>query len=103
MQTISGDLRVNRFQDGVGGERRRHIDGDGVGADLLLRFAHRVEHRQAQMGAAAFAGRGAAHHLGAVGDGLLGMKGALLAGEALADHFGVLVDKNGHYLDPSRL
>ena len=52
------------------------------------------------MGGAAFAGRGAAHHLGAIGDGLLGMEGALIAGEALADDLGVLVDKNGHYLEP---
>ncbi len=93
-------FRVDRFQDGVGGEGRRHIDRGSVGADLLLGFAHGVEHRQAQMGLAAFARRGAAHHLGAVGDGLFGMEGALAAGEALADDFGVLVDENGHYLEP---
>jgi hypothetical protein len=43
-----------------------------------------------------FAGTDAADHLGAVGDRLLGMKRALRAREALADHFGVLVDENGH-------
>src|SRR5580700_1286455 len=52
------------------------------------------------MSGAAFARGGAAHHLGAIGDGLLGMEGALIAGEALADHLGVLVDQNGHYLEP---
>ena len=45
---------------------------------------------------AAFAGRDAADHLGAVGDRLLGMEGAVLAGEALADDLGVLVDEDGH-------
>src|SRR5262249_29257072 len=84
------------FQDGVGGERRRHIDGGRIRTDFFLRFAHRVEHGQSQMGLAAFARRGATHHLGAIGDGLLGMEGALRAGEALADDLGVLVDKNGH-------
>src|SRR5215469_6121285 len=49
------------------------------------------------MGRAAFAGRHAADHLGAVGDRLLGMEGAVLAGKALADDLGVLADKDGHY------
>src|SRR5579863_7905379 len=52
------------------------------------------------MDLAAFARRGAAHHLGAIGDCLFGMKGALAAGKALADDPGVLVDENGHYLEP---
>ena len=41
------------------------------------------------MPGAAFARRDAADHLGAVGDRLLGMEGALRAGEALADDLGV--------------
>ena len=32
----------------------------------------------------------------AVGDGLFGMKGTLITSEALADHFCVLVDEDGH-------
>ena len=48
------------------------------------------------MRGAAFARRGTADHLGAVGDRLLGMEGAVLAGKSLADDFGVLVDENGH-------
>ena len=48
------------------------------------------------MRTAAFAGRDAADHLGAVGDRLLGMERALGAGEALADDLGIFVDKNGH-------
>ena len=49
------------------------------------------------MGRAAFAGRDAADHLGAVGDRLLGMERAVLAGDALADDLGVLVDEDGHH------
>jgi hypothetical protein len=60
------------------------------------RVAHRVEHRQLQMALAAAPGRHAADQLGAVGDALLRMKSALLAGEALADHFGALVDEDAH-------
>src|SRR6202162_3203589 len=52
------------------------------------------------MGRAAFAGRGAADHLSAVGNRHLGMEGAVLAGEALADDLGVLVDEDGHYAPP---
>src|SRR5262245_3162703 len=48
------------------------------------------------MHGAAFAWRGAADHLGAVGNGLLGMEGPVLAGEALADDFGALVDEDTH-------
>ena len=101
MQTISGISGVDRFQDRVGGEGRRHIDrASRRRRSSSLRLAHRVEHRQAQMRGAAFAGRDAADHLGAVGDGLLGMEGALVAGEALADDLGVLVDEDGHYFVP---
>jgi hypothetical protein len=45
------------------------------------------------VGLAALAGRDAADHLRAVGDGLFGMEGALLAGEALADDLGVLLTR----------
>ncbi len=56
------------------------------------------------MDLAAFAGRDAADHLGAVGDGLLGVEGALSAGDALADDLGVLVDRGWTWLRrrPSR-
>src|SRR5688500_8792045 len=49
------------------------------------------------MHASAFARRHAADHLRAIGNRLLGMKRAVLAGETLADNFGVLVDEDGHY------
>ena len=52
------NFRVDRLQDGVGGERRRHIDDADASAPVFFaRLAHRVEHRQAQMGGAAFARR----------------------------------------------
>jgi hypothetical protein len=54
-------LGVDRLQDGVGRERRRHVDhaGVGAGADGL---GHGVEHRQVEMGGAALAGGHAADH-----------------------------------------
>src|SRR5690606_24466916 len=55
-----------------------------------------VEHRQAEVLAAALARRHAADDLGAVVDHLLGVEGALGAGEALDDDLGVLVDQNAH-------
>jgi hypothetical protein len=94
-------LRVDRLQDGIGREGRRHVDDAGVGAGCLDRFLHRIEDGKADMGLAAFAGGDAADHLGAVGDRLLGMESALGAGDALGDHAGGCVDENGHQIPPS--
>ena len=58
--------------------------------------AHGIEHGQAQMGAAPLAGGDAAHHAGAVGDRLLGVEGALGAGEALADDPRPAIDEDRH-------
>ena len=96
MQTTSGISASTASRIEFGGVRRRHVDHARGGAGLGDRLGHGVEHRQVEMGGAAFARRHAAHHLGAVGDRLLGMEGALRAGEALADDLGVLVDQNGH-------
>ena len=52
---------------------------------------------------AAFSGRNATNHFGAIGDGLLGMKGALRAGKPLTDHFGIFVYENCHVLPLDRL
>src|SRR3954447_11430423 len=90
------DRGLARLADRIGGARRRNIDHARVAAGLLLRLGHGVEHRQTEMCAAAFARRGPADHPGAVGDSLLGMEGAVLAGEALADDLGVLVNQDGH-------
>jgi hypothetical protein len=46
--------------------------------------------------AAATARRNAADDTGAIGKALLGMESALLAGEALDDDAGALVDKYAH-------
>src|ERR1700757_2296200 len=48
------------------------------------------------MPGAAFAWRHTADHLGAVGDRLLGVEGALGAGDPLADHLGRGVDEDRH-------
>ena len=80
------DAGVGRFENGVGRVRGGHVDHAGGGAGLRDGIGHGVEHRQVEMLLAAAARRDAADHLRAVLDALLGVKGALLAGEALADH-----------------
>src|SRR5262249_60250568 len=67
-----------------------------IGMGPLPPLPPRVEHRQAKMGAAALTGRDTADHARAIGDRLLGMKGAIPAGEALADHLRILVDEDAH-------
>src|SRR4051812_35003948 len=94
------DLGIDRFGDRVGGAGRRHVDHAGVAAGLFFRFDHGVEHRQPEMRRAAFARRRAADHLGAVVDRGLRMEGAVLAGEALANDLGILVDEDGHQALP---
>jgi hypothetical protein len=88
---------VNRFHDGRSGELRRHVDHRRIGAGPLHRFRDRVEHRQADVGAAAFARRDAADHLRPVGERLLGVEGAGVAGHPLGDDLGVRVDENAHW------
>ena len=48
-----------------------------LASGLAHGLVHRVEDGQAQMGGAAFAGRDAADHFRAVGNGLLGMETCL--------------------------
>src|SRR5690606_21034440 len=64
----------------------------------LDRCMHGVEHGHSDVLLAATAGRHAAHEARAVVEALLGMKSALLAGEALADDAGMLVDEDTHAL-----
>src|SRR5690606_13071534 len=90
------DAALGRFQDRVGGEGCRHVDHARRGAGGFHRVAHGVEYRQVEMLLAAAARSDAADQLGAVGQRLLGVEGALLTGKALADHLGVLVDQNAH-------
>src|SRR5262249_24603818 len=72
-------------------------DGAGGGARCAHGHLDGVEDRQVEGGGSALARRDPAPHLGAVGNGLLGMKGALGAGEALADDLGGGVGEDGHH------
>src|SRR5216684_4378326 len=88
--------RIDRLENGVGGEGRRHVDGRGGGAGPAHGFVDGVEDGQVEMLGAAFAGCHAADHLGAVGDRLLGVERALGAGEALANDFRLGIDQDCH-------
>src|SRR5690606_20998769 len=79
----------------------RYIDHGRIGAGFGNGFADGVEHRQTQMFLTAFAGSNTADHLGAVGDGLFGVEGALRAGETLTDHSRIFVDQNAHCAPPA--
>ena len=89
-------LGVDRLEDRIGGEGRRHVDHAGVGAGRRDRLGDRVEDGQADMGRAAFAGRHPADHLRPVGERLLGVEGAGFAGHPLGDDLGVGVYEDAH-------
>src|SRR5690606_29909127 len=80
----------------IGSERCRHVDHADRRARCGDRLACRVEDGKIQVFLAAATRRDAADELRAVGDALLGMERALLAGEALTDYASGFVDKNGH-------
>ncbi|KAF1856457.1 hypothetical protein Lal_00048580, partial [Lupinus albus] len=83
------DAAESRFEDGILAERSRNVDHRCVGAGGFHGFLDGVEHRQAEVGGAALAGGHAANHLGAVGDGLLGVEGrSLLTLRGLDDLLG---------------
>ena len=90
------DPGIDRFEDRVGGIGRRHINDTSRRAGPGARLLDRVEHRQVEMLGAALARGHAADHPRAVGDRLLGVKGALRAGEALADHRRRRIDQDRH-------
>ncbi len=85
------DARICGFQYGIRRERRWHVDHAGIRTGLAHCFMHRVEYGTLQMLLPPFSRSYTTHQLGAIGDGLLGMKGSLFAGETLADHFGITV------------
>src|SRR5690606_20661247 len=104
------EIGVHRFHDGVRGKRRRDVEDGSGRAGGFLRFPDRVEHRQADRLAAlegnvhlgaALARRDAADHLRAVVEGALGVEQAGLAGDALRDHFRLLVHQDAHGFPPS--
>src|SRR5690606_12861988 len=71
------DARFGGFEDRVLAAGGRDVDHRGVGPGGGHGFLDGVEHRQAEVGGATLAGGDAAHHVGAVGDGLFGVEGAL--------------------------
>ena len=90
--------RIGRFHQRIGRVRRRHEGEAGLGAGGVHRILHRVEYRAAEVCLPALARRDAAHHPRAVGDHLLGVKGRLVAGEALHNHRCRFIDQNAHCL-----
>src|SRR5208283_4774846 len=94
------NARIGGFHNGVGCERRRDEDNGRVGAGVFDGFGYSIENGAFQVIAAAFAWRDAADNRGAVGDGLLGVEGAFLAGETLNEQARVFVDEYAHALAP---
>src|ERR1039458_648563 len=91
------ELGLDRFANGIGGARRRHVDHAGVAAGLFACFGDGVEYRQIEMGRPAFTGRCAADHLGAVGNRHVRMECAVIGGDDGSDPFRIFVDEDGHY------
>ncbi len=97
MHTASGDAGVGRFHDRVGRERRRHEDHRRVGAGLLAPPRATVLNTgQPSWVVPPLPGVTPPTTVRAVGRGLLGVEGALAAGEALDDEAGAPVDQYGH-------
>jgi DNA-binding winged helix-turn-helix (wHTH) protein len=91
-----GHFGVDRLEDRVRSEGRRNVDHRGVGAGLLDRFTDGVEHWQAEVRRAAFAGRHAADHLRSIVQRLARMERTGLPGHALCDDLRVAVDDDTH-------
>src|SRR5690606_5517759 len=96
------DAGVGRFEDRVRRERRWHVNDANRGAGRALRVRDGIEDRQPEVLLAAAARRHAADHLRAVGQALLRVERALLAGQALANNFRLGVDQNAHAVPPAR-
>src|SRR6266404_4430149 len=90
------DAGIGGFEDRIRGKGRRHVDHARIAAGLDVRLVDGVEDREVEMAGTTFTRRHAANHLGAVGDRLLGVEGALGAGEALAQHLGRSVNEYRH-------
>lgn len=86
------ELGLDGLLDRGGGKRRGHEDGGGVAAGVLHGLGDGAEDGETEMGLAGLLGVGSSDDLGAVVDGLLGVEGSLLSGEALVEHLGVGVD-----------
>ena len=101
------DPGVDRLDDRVLGERRRHEQHRHVGAGLVHRLGHRAEHRQLGAveidGGAGLAGVHPADDVRAGRQHPPGVLAALGAGHALHDDPGVLVQKDRHRSDSTRI
>ena len=86
------DLIFYGVQDRRLAERRRDVNDRRVGLHLGDGLLDGVEDGQSEMCLPSFLRRDAADHVGPIGDGLLGVEGAGLAREALADDARVFVD-----------
>src|SRR5690606_25983710 len=100
------DFSFDGFDDRVGCACWRNIDHGSVGARAFLGFGNGCEDRQlfalgAFPGFATLLRMDTADHLRAViGKRLFGVESTGLAGQALYENLGVLVDENGHALIP---
>lgn len=86
------DLRFDGLHNGIGCPRGRNVDDGGIRTGGRLRFLHRIEHRKVQMLATALSGGNSSDQLRSVLEGLLGVEGALLSRESLADDLRVRVE-----------
>src|SRR5262245_15030971 len=90
------DAGVRRFHDRVSGKGRWYENDTGGGAGFVRSFLHGVEHRTVELGGASLTRRHTAHDVGAVGDHLLGVEAADVAGKALDDDGILLVNQYTH-------
>src|SRR6185295_2739374 len=92
---------VGRFHDGIGGERRRHVDDRGVRAGFAHGLCHRVEDGNLALELlAAFPRRHAADDLRAILEHLLCVERAIASRDALHDHGRIAVDEDAHAAFP---
>src|SRR5262249_46354561 len=92
------DAGIGRFENRIRRAGRRHVDHAGRGARLAHRLLHRIEDGLTDVRLAAAARRDATDDFSAIREALFRVVRALLAGEALADHAGVSIDQNAHFL-----
>src|SRR5690625_1311550 len=90
------DAGIGRFQNGIGRKGRRYVNHAGGCTRLAHSFIDSVKNRQPKVLLTTAARGHAPNQFGAIGQRLLRMESALLAGKALADHFSVFVDQNTH-------
>mmetsp|Transcript_63472 Transcript_63472/g.200752 ORF Transcript_63472/g.200752 Transcript_63472/m.200752 type:complete len:332 (-) Transcript_63472:58-1053(-) len=88
------DLVLKGLQDRGGREGRGHVDHRRIAVRALLGLSHRVEHGEAEVSGATLLWGHATDHVGAIGNRLLRVEGAVLAGKPLADDLSMLVHEH---------